>query len=239
MENLLRAAAEALARLSEKAHQWADWAAGTDPGEPSQIFTGVDLVGIDFSTSIRQVASHVIRGWERYRRQVEALRPGHGVWAFGVNAIPFPLTRGPVPPEQLPSFCEEHFRRRGHGRGLIEYGSAFYDYFLVALGYARELGAFDEGRRPCVPVTIALLCDGWPNGGVYRAGDVRPLLEAARSRGVRFRLVGFALRKYRAWMQQFPDALGLTAEEQEFAWYDEGLPDEQTVGDSFESLSMF
>src|SRR5438876_417948 len=91
MQNLLRAAANALANLAEKAHQWADWAAGTDPGEPSQTFTGVDIVGIDFSTSIQKVACHVIRGWERYRRQVEAVRPDHGIWAFGVNAIPFPL----------------------------------------------------------------------------------------------------------------------------------------------------
>src|SRR5262249_29163732 len=159
MQNLLRVAANALANLAEKAHQWADWAEGLDPGESAHEFAGVDIVGIDFSTSIQKVASHVIRGWERYRRQADALQGGHGVWTFGVNAIPFPLTRGPVPPGQLPSFCEEHFRRRGYGRGLIEYGSAFYDYFLVALGYAQELGAFDEGRRAPVPLTISLLCD--------------------------------------------------------------------------------
>jgi hypothetical protein len=237
MQNLLRAAANALANLAEKAHQWADWAEGLDPGGPAHEFAGVDIVGIDFSTSIRKVASHVIRGWERYRRQAEALGGDRGVWAFGVNATPFPLTGGPVPPRRLPSFCEEHFGRRGCGRGLIEYGSAFYDYFLVALGYAQELGAFDEGRRAPVPISISLLCDSWPNGGAYRAGDVQPLLEAARARGVRFRLVGFALRKYRAWMQQFPDSLGLTSEEQEFAWYDEGLPDEQTISNSFDRLA--
>src|SRR5262245_28713186 len=138
MQNLLRAAAEALANLAEKAHQWADWVAGFGPGGAAHGFAGVDLVGIDFSTSIQRVARHVIRGWERYRRQVDALRGDHGVWAFGVNALPFPLTRGPVPPRLLPRFREEHFQRRGCGQGLIEYGSAFYDYLFTALAHAKE-----------------------------------------------------------------------------------------------------
>ena len=146
MENLLRAAANAFANLADKAHQWADWLAGTEPGGSAQGFAGVDIVGIDFSTSIQHIASHVIRGWERYLLQADALRPNHGIWAFGVNARPFPLTRGPVPPRQLPSLCEEHFQQRGYGPGLIEYGSAFYDYLLVALGYAQALGFFNEGR---------------------------------------------------------------------------------------------
>jgi hypothetical protein len=110
---------------------------------------------------------------------------------FGVNAIPFPLTRRPVPPRRLPSFRAEHFQQRGDGAGLIEYGSAFHDYLLVALGYAQQLGVFDNGAAP-LPVTIALLCDGWPNGGTYRASDVRPLLDEARARGVRLKLVAFA-----------------------------------------------
>jgi hypothetical protein len=236
MQNLLRAAANALANLAEKAHQWADWAEGLGPADSAREFAGVDLVGVDFSTSIQKVASHVIRGWERFRRQADAFGGGRGVWAFGVNAVPFPLTGGPVPPRRLPSFCAEHFERRGYGRGLIEYGSAFYDYFLVALGYAQELGAFDQGRA-AVPLTISLLCDSWPNGGAYRAGDVRPLVEAARARGVRFRLVGFALRRHRGALRRFPESLGLTREELEFAWYDEGLPDEQTVESSFDSLA--
>jgi hypothetical protein len=241
MQNLLRAAAEALANLAEKAHRWADraddCAAWMVPGGAAHEFAGVDFVGIDFSTSIQRVAPHVIRGWDRYRRQVDALRPDHGVWAFGVNAIPFPLTRGPVPPRLLPGFGAEHFQRRGYGRGRIEYGSAFYDYFYVALGHVRELGVFDEGGQAPVPITISLLCDGWPNGGAYRAGDVRPLLEEARARGVRFRLVGFALRKYRAAMRQFPESLGLTDGELEVAWYDEGMPDGQTIDSGFDSLS--
>src|SRR5207302_452591 len=107
------------ANLAEKAHQWADhaddWQAGTDPGDAARDFAGVDFVGIDFSTSIQLVASHVIRGWDRYRCQVDALRPDHGVWPFGVNAIPFPLTHRPVPPRLLPRFCGEHFQRRGNG----------------------------------------------------------------------------------------------------------------------------
>jgi hypothetical protein len=235
MLNLLRAAAEALANLAEKAHRCADWVDDCAADE----FAGVDIVGIDFSTSIQPIASHVIRGWDRFRCQVNALRGDHGVWAFGVNAIPFALTRRPVPPGRLPSLGGEHFRRRGDGPGLIEYGSAFYDYFVVALGHAQELAAFDADRRSPLAVTISLLCDGLPNGGTYRASDVRPLLEEARARGVRFKLVGFALRKYRGEMRWFRESLGLTAEEVEVAWYDEGTPDERTVASGFDLLSHF
>jgi hypothetical protein len=240
MHNLFRAAAEALANLSERAHQWADdWAAPSDPGAAAHPFAGVDLVGIDFSTSIQCVSHHVIKGWDRYRFQVNALRPDHGVWVFGVNSIPFPLTRRPVAPGRLPCFHEAQFQPRGHGRGLIEYGSAFYDYFLVALGHVQQMGVFDAGRRESVPITISLLCDGCPNGGTYRASDVRPLVDEARSHGVRFKLVGFALREYRSAMRQFRDSLGLTSEELEIAWYNEGLPDEGTISRSFDSLSHF
>jgi hypothetical protein len=199
----------------------------------------VDLVGIDFSTSIQRVASHAIRGWDRYRCQVLALRPDHGVWAFGVNAVPFPLTRWPVPPGRLPSFSEAQFQRRGHGPGLVEYGSAFYDYLLVALGQVQEMGVFAEDGRAHVPITISLLCDDLPNGGTYRASDVRPLLEEARARGVRFKLVGFALLKYRDAMRQFQESLGLTREELEVAWYHEGTPDEKTISSGFDLLSRF
>ena len=200
MQTLLRAAAEALANLSEKAHQWADWIDGREAGmEPgpwaSSEFAGVDFVGIDFSTSIQRVADRVIEGWDRYRYQADTLRRDHGIWAYGVNAISFPLTRRPVLPRLLPSFRAEQFQRRGHGGGLIEYGSAFYDYFLMALGQAQALGVFDEGPR--VPITISLLCDGCPSGGTYRACDVRPLLEERGSRGVRFKVVAFALSRYR------------------------------------------
>jgi hypothetical protein len=239
MHNLLRAAAEALARLAERAHQWADDHAGSDPGRSAQEFAGVDFVGIDFSTSIQKVASHVIRGWDRYRYQVNAVHPDHGVWVFGVNAAPFPLTRQPVPTAHLPAFTEAQFQHRGHDRGLIEYGSAFYDYFLVALGHVGELGVFAEGARAGVPITVSLLCDGLPNGGAYRASDVRPLLEEARNRGVRFKLVGFALLEYRDAMRQFRDSLGLMREELEVAWYEEGTPDEKTISRSFDSLSRF
>jgi hypothetical protein len=238
MQNLLRAAAAALANLADQAHHWADEWAAVDPAEPRE-FAGVDFVGIDFSTSIQRVSSHVIRGWDRYRRQVQAMRPDHGVWVLGVNAIPFPLTRGPVLPRNLPCFREAQFQRRGQGQGLIEYGSAFYDYFLMALGHAQDLGVFDEGRRAELPITIALLCDGMPNGGSYRASDVRPLVEDARARGVRFKLVGFALREYRDAMQQFCKSLGLTREELEVAWYDDGSPDEKTIETGFDLLSHF
>src|SRR6516162_6080349 len=109
MLNLMRAVAEALASLAEKAHQWADW---TDD-LALHHFAGVDIVGIDFSTSIQRIARHVIQGWDRYRAQVNALRHDHGVWAFGVNSIPFPLTRQPVSTGLLPSFREAQFQRRG------------------------------------------------------------------------------------------------------------------------------
>src|SRR5437867_3510015 len=187
IQNLLRAAA---ARLANFADQADGWASEIDSGWAANEFAGVDFVGIDFSTSIMQVAGHVIRGWDRYRAQMDALRPNHGVWAFGVNCLPFPLTRRPVPPGKLPSFRDEHFHRQGHGRGLIEIGSAFYDYFRVALEYAQELAGAEEGQT-LVPITISLLCDGFPNGGLFRADDVRPQVEAARSRGIRFKLVVF------------------------------------------------
>jgi hypothetical protein len=241
MQNLLRAAAEALAHLAEKAHQWADrtddWAAGVDPDEAG-AFAGVDLVGIDFSTSIQRVARHVIHGWDRYRRQVDALKPDHGVQVFGVNALPFPLSRRPLPPRLLPGFREEQFRQRGDGPGLIEYGSAFYDYFLVALGLAQRLTAF-EGPRIALPLTISLLCDGLPNGGVYRADDARPLIDEARARGVRFKVVAFSPLRRRAEMAWFQESLGLTREEMEVAWYDDGAPDARTIDRSFDSLSHF
>jgi hypothetical protein len=240
MRNLLRAAAEALGNLAEKAHAWADraddWASGLQPdGAAAPAFAGVDLVGIDFSTSIQRVANHVIHGWDRYRRQVAGLRRDHGIWVFGVNALPFPLTPRPLLPHQLPDLSIEHFCPRGHGRGLVEYGSAFYDYFFMALGRAEELGWIDAGY----PVTVSLLCDGLPNGGVYRAGDVRPLLDEARGCGVRFKVAAFALFKYRHAMLQFRESLGLTPEELEIAWYDTGGPDEKTIHGSFASLSHF
>src|SRR5262249_43736459 len=118
MQNLLRGAAEALDHLAEKAHRLADRAddvkAEFDPEGAAHQFTGVGIVGIDFSTSIQQVAPHVIRSWDRYRTQQEALQPDHGIWAFGVNAVPFYLTPRPVPPRLLPSFREEHFPRPPH-----------------------------------------------------------------------------------------------------------------------------
>jgi hypothetical protein len=239
MQNLLRAAAEALANLSEKAHQWADSWAARAPGSETYPFAGVDFVGIDFSTSIQAVAPHVIRGWDRYRQQVESLRPDNGVWVFGVNAISFPLTARPLLPRLLPGFRAAQFQRRGNGPGLIEYGSAFYDYFLMALGHAQQLGTFDDDRQFPMPITISLLCDGFPNGGLYRASDVRPLMEVARAHGVRFKLVGFTQRQYRAQVRQFQASLGLAREELEIVWYDEGAFDEQTIGSGFDSLSHF
>ena len=143
-----------------------------------------------------------------------------------------------MPPWRLPSFHSGHFQPRGIGEGLIVYGSAFYDYILMALGHAQEMGIFDDEQEP-LPITISLLCDGFPNGGVHRASDVRPLLEAARARGVRFKLVGFTLRRYRDQMRHFRDSLGIGREDMEMAWYDAGLPDEQTVGSGFDLLSHF
>jgi hypothetical protein len=169
MEQLLRGAAEALNGLAEKANRWADWAGDrprwVDPsGEPRE-FAGIDIVGLDFSTSIRRVARHVITGWQLYRTQVASLQPDHGVWVFGVNAGTFPITDHPVPPDRLPRFGGEHFQYRGFGCGLIETGSAFYDYLQVALKHARRFGAFEtillcRSRSPCcamAPQTAACI----------------------------------------------------------------------------------
>ena len=176
IQKLLRGAA---ARLASLADQVDDLQPETDPDWSAKSFAGIDFVGIDFSTSIAPIADHVIRGWDRYRAQMDALRPDHGIWAFGVNSLPFPLTRRPISPAKLPSLRVEHFERRGHGRGLIEIGSAFYDYFRVMLEYAEEMRGLEAGQTG-VPITISLLCDGFPNGGLYRADDVRPLVEAAQ-----------------------------------------------------------
>jgi hypothetical protein len=235
MVNPMRAVAEALANLAEKAHQWAD---GTDDWALHQL-AGVDIVGIDFSTSIQQIARHVIGGWDRYRAQMNVLRPDHGVWAFTVNSLPTPLTRRPVSPALLPPFCEGQFRWRGDGPGLVDYGSAFYDYYMVALEQAQYLARSNEAGSAPLAVTISLLCDCSPNGGIYRASDVRPLLEQARARGVRFRLVGLALRKHRAVIQHFQESLGLTCAEVEVALYDDVIPDGRTIASSFDSLSHF
>jgi hypothetical protein len=241
MQNLLRGAAEALDNLAEKAHQLADRAdnlqAQFDPDESAHEFAGVDIVGIDFSTSIVRLARHVIRGWDRYRNQVETLRPDHGIWAFGVNAVPFYLTRKPVPPRLLPRFSQEHFRQRGDGQGLIEYGSAFHDYFFAALQHAQELDAVNQGHQVSKPITISLLCDGCPNGGLHSASDVRPLIEEARGRGVRFKLVVFTLLKYWRVMWQLGQSLGLADEELEVLSFDEGVSCEQTIDSGFELLS--
>jgi hypothetical protein len=243
MQNLLRGAAEALDNLAEKAHQWADRAddvkAVFDTDGAAHEFAGVGIVGIDFSTSIRQVAPHVIRSWDRYRHQEDTLRPDHGIWAFGVNAVPFYLTRQPVPPRQLPSFREEHFRRRGEGAGLIEYGSAFHDYFFVALQHARDLGAVNQGHQVPKPITISLLCDGCPNGGIYSASDVRPLIEEARARGVRFKLVVLTQLKYWRAMWRFGQSLSLNDEELDVVSFDEGISAEQTIDTGFQLLSRF
>lgn len=116
MQNLLRTAAEALANLADKAHHWAaDWARD-NPDSAATEFAGVDFVGIDFSTSIQQVAYPVIRGWDRYCQQRAAFHPDHSVWAFGVNSIPFPLTHQPVPPLRLPSLHQDTSRSEGMAR---------------------------------------------------------------------------------------------------------------------------
>ena len=229
VQNLLRAAAAGVANLADRAD---DWATGIDPAWATHPFAGVDFVGIDFSTSIQRVADHVIRGWDRYRAQMDALRPDHGVWAFGVNYLPFAFTPRPVPPGQLPRFCPDHFQRQGQGRGLIEYGSAFYDYFRVALEYAEEL---DGG----VPVTISLLCDGFPNGGVNRAEDVRPLVTAALARGVRFRLVVITKLKHWYAMWKFAESVGLSRADLEVVTYDGDIPDGHSIDGGFASLSRF
>jgi hypothetical protein len=51
--------------------------------------------------------------------------------------------------------------------------------------------------------------------------------------------VAFALRKYRHAMRRFLESLGLTSEELEVGWYDEGSPDEHTIDSGFDLLSRF
>lgn len=169
---------------------------------------------------------------------MDALRPDHGIWAFGVNSLPFPLTRRPISPAKLPSLRVEHFERRGHGRGLIEIGSAFYDYFRVMLEYAEEMRGLEAGQTG-VPITISLLCDGFPNGGLYRADDVRPLVEAARTRGIRFKLVVFLRRKHWHSIRKFSESIGLAADDLETVCYEGDVPDGQTMDGSFACLSHF
>jgi len=235
VQNLLRAAAQQLANLAERDEQRES---GIDPDWTAHDFAGVDFVGIDFSTSIQSLAKHVILGWDRYRAQLDALRPDHGVWAFGVNCLPFPTTRGPVAPSQLPSFCEEHFRRKGDGRGLIEYGSAFYDYFRVAMECSREWADAHESRARA-PIAISLLCDGFPNGGLFRAEDVRPQIEEARARGVRFKLVVFIGRKHWKTVLRFTQSVGIAGDDLEVVSYESESPNGHTIEQSFECLSSF
>jgi hypothetical protein len=165
------------------------------------------------------------------------LRPNHGIRAFGVNALPFPLTPRPVSARRLPRFAWEHFRPRGYGRGLIEYGSAFYDYFFVAIGQVQQLGVFDN--QVDLPVSIALLSDGFPNGGSYRADEVRPLIEAARARGVRFRLIVIGHPKYRGNIQHFSESLGLARDDVEIIWDNGSTPSGESMGSAFELLSSY
>ena len=49
----------------------------------------------------------------------------------------------------------------------------------------------------------------------------------------------FTQRKYREYMREFQVSLGLTREELEIVWYDEGTFDEQTISSGFDSLSHF
>jgi hypothetical protein len=155
--------------------------------------------------------------------------------AFGVSAVPFPLTRRPVPPRQLPNFHSGHFQPRGFGPGLVERGSAFYDYFFVAIGQAQQLGVFDDNSE--LPVSISLLSDGLPNGGRYGPADVRPLLEAARVRGVRIRLVVIGQPKYWEYIWQFSEQLGIARSEMEVIWDHGTVPAPQSISDGFELLT--
>jgi hypothetical protein len=228
MAPVFQCVADVLGGLTEAAKRWADVA--NDLRAPVNLagddFAGLNLVGIDLSTSIRWVAPHLITGLGLWRQQEEAMRPDHGVWMFGVNALTFPLTHQPVRPGQLPRLGADHFQLRGFGAGLIQSGSAFYDYLMNALGYARQFGAFDP--HPPLPVTISLLCDGAPNGGGYGPADVRPLMDEARVRGVMFRVVGFVLYKYREWMDRFVNSLGLGPNDMQIT-YCETVPDREVV----------
>ena len=71
------------------------------------------------------------------------------------------------------------------------------------------------------------------------AGDVQPLVEQARARGVRFKLVAIMQPAYRSAMTAFRESLGLTQDEVEVVWYEENLPEAITIASGFESLTCF
>ena len=87
-------------------------------------------------------------------------------------------------------------------------------------------------------MTISLLCDGYPNGGVYRSSDVRPLLEEARAWGVRFRWRGSPHAVIgppcTSWATAGADPRGAGC-----CWHDEGPADEGSIHSSFDLLSRW
>jgi hypothetical protein len=87
-----------------------------------------------------------------------------------------------------------------------------------------------------MPITISLLCDGMPNGGVCRASDVRPLIEEARAGGPGQTGGVYAAQYWRA-MWQFGQSRGLTDEELEVLSFDKGSSYEDTTGSGFDLLS--
>jgi len=119
---------------------------------------------------------------------------------------------------------------------MVEYGSAFCDYFFMAIGQVQQWGAFDGESIP-TPITISLLSDGLPNGGQYHADEVRPLIAAARSRGVRFKLVVIGQPQYWSNIWAFSDSLGFARSEMELVWDSGTVPAPQSIGTGFELLS--
>ena len=143
MENpLLKIGAAAMDAIAEGAEEIRNWAnfwkhAWAPPVVGFHEFDELGMVGIDFSTSICKVSSHVINGYQRFIDQVGAVGEQRKIWPFGVNSTPFALTKVPIPGSSLRPLEERNFNyASADSKGYVEAGSAFNDYFMVATRYA-------------------------------------------------------------------------------------------------------
>ena len=86
-------------------------------------------------------------------------------------------------------------------------------------------------------MSISLLSDGLPSGGHYGPADVRPLIEAARVRGVRIRLVIIGQAQYWEYIWQFSEQLGIARTEMEIIWDHGAVPAPVSISSGFEMLT--
>src|SRR5258706_9527435 len=87
VQNLIRAGAQQVGNLADRADEQAN---GIDPDWAAHGFVGMDFVGIDFSTSIESLASHV----NQYRWPVtinlDANRDAESSSGAGTRRLPIP-----------------------------------------------------------------------------------------------------------------------------------------------------